>query len=245
MVAEMTAAGENVLGKLVPAKLSSLRSIMAKEFPFACLKEANSKFLSEVRAVTINPAAGSTGVNAQVVNIREIVRDELAALVENLLQIEVWITLSIPKISDGNNYGVEVQEHICKLVVAKKDAAKTLLDGMNTYNTERAGLWEKAVFPVTEKKSGSKGHKKATGGEKNTDEHTESEDVATAHSRVCDDAVAAIAWLDAQEYFKMKMLVTESWKTYATILDQLSKNIDKVKDPRGEGSGGGDSISMF
>ena len=39
---------------------------------------------------------------------------------ETLQNLEIWLSLSIPTISDGNNFGVEIQEHICKLIIEKK-----------------------------------------------------------------------------------------------------------------------------
>ena len=61
----------------------------------------------------------------------------------------MWLSLSIPAVSDGNNFGVEVQEHICKMVIAKKEATKAQLDGLNKYFTDRSDLWGKAVFPAS------------------------------------------------------------------------------------------------
>jgi len=86
--------------------------------------------------------------------------------------------LSVPMVADGNNFGVEIQEYMVKTLREKKDALKALFDGLNKYSTERGDLWGKAIFPVTEKRSSSKGVKKSSGGEKDSNETTESEDVS-------------------------------------------------------------------
>jgi len=245
LMEEIEMAANAVLAEKFPTKIRSLREVLMTQFTLGSLGDANKAFLDQVKAVTSNPSASETQVNSQVTNLRQIVREELAELVESLMALEVWVSLSVPAVSDGNNFGVEVQEFICKEIVTKKEGIKTAMDGLGSYHSERAGLWEKAVFPVLEKKSASKGVKKSSGGEKNTNETTESEDVAISHNLVSMDSIAAIAWLDTQQYFKLKTLLSEALKVYAVILDGLTKNMEKVKDPRGEGDGRGGGISMF
>ena len=168
-------------------------------------------------------------------------------LVETLQSLEVWLSLSIPAVSDGNNFGVEIQEHICKLITEKKAAVKTLFDGLNEYSTKRSDLWGKAIFPVVETKKASKGSNKSTGGEKGDTQGTsESEDVSTAYNMVLSDAVVAIAGLDTQQYFTCKMTFQEIWKIYAVIHDQVTKNMEKLTNPRNDGgASSGGNISMF
>jgi len=235
----------NIVNQELPAKICGLRELaMHQELKFK-LGDVNQQFSAELLKHTSNPDCNETWENPVVKTWRESVREELSTLIESLLAIEVWISMKIPAISDGNNFGVEVQEHMVKFIQGKKEACVGLLDGLLAYSTERAGLWDKAVFPSVAKRSSSKGTKKCTGGEKETNEETESSDVATSFNVVSKDAIAAIAWLDAQHLFKLRLYVTEIFKAYATVYDQLIKNMTKVMDPRGEADGRGGGISMF
>merc|ERR1712166_34397 len=226
-------------------KLTSLRTLMTTEFTFATLADANAAFYAEVEAKCKEASPTETGVNVTLSKLTNVVRDELATLVDALRQLEVWVSLLIPGVADGNNFGVEVQEMVVKMIKERKEAVKALVEGLNKYSSERGDLWGESVFPVSTKKSASKGAKKSAGGEKDTSETTESEDVATSYPMVCSDAVVAIAGHDTQHYFHLRSTVQEVWKTYAIVYDQLTKNLEKIQDPRGEAGGGGGGMSMF
>jgi len=237
---------ETVLESEMPTKINSLMVTQQELFTYASLEAANDAFLEAAKAKTMQASPTETDTNPVVYKATVKAREELAALVETLLQLETWLTLSIPTVSDGNNFGVEIQEFVVKMLIAKKDAAKALLDGLNGYHTARADMWGKAVFPVSVKKTSSQGEKSSSGGEKDTNEKSTSKDEATSHSMVHTDALVAIAGLDTQHYFNLKMIFNEMFKTYAVVHDSIKKNMQKLKNPRGEESrGGGGGISMF
>ena len=52
-------------------------------------------------------------------------------------------------ISDGNNFGVEIQEFAVKTLAEKKKATKDLFDGLNAYSTARGDLWGKVSSLLT------------------------------------------------------------------------------------------------
>jgi len=243
----METKAAETLDSTIPAKLESLMAQTATLFTYGTLAEANTAFLNAVKAKTAEASPAETDLNPVVCSAVVAARDELATLVESLLTIEAWLALAVPTISDGNNFGVEIQEHICKVIADKKKACSDLFDSLNGYNKERGDLWSKAIFPVVNTKKSSKGSNKATGGEKgDTAGTSESEDVSTAYNMVVTDAVVAIAGHDTQHYFKLKMMFQEIWKTYAVVLDAVTKNMDKLKNPRNDAGGNaGGNISMF
>merc|ERR1711904_235943 len=122
-------------------------------FTFPSLEDAHVAFLESAKAKTTQASPQETDYNPVVYKATMKAREELAALVETLLEVEAWLSLSIPAVSDGNNFGVEIQEHMLKMLVAKKDSTKAMLDGLNKYFTDRGDLWGKAIFPVQVKKS--------------------------------------------------------------------------------------------
>jgi hypothetical protein len=50
------------------------------------------------------------------------------------------VKLNVPRISDGNNFGVEVQEQIMDLLDSTENSGYAVLDGFNVYHLSRAQL---------------------------------------------------------------------------------------------------------
>jgi proteasome activator subunit 3 (PA28 gamma) len=70
---------------------------------------------------------------------------------EKLNSIKVWITLSIPKVEDGNNFGVSVQEEVLGEVVKCEGDIVSYLDQINRYFVTRAKMASKvAKYPMIE-----------------------------------------------------------------------------------------------
>eukprot|EP00657_Telonema_sp_P-1_P009051 TRINITY_DN3230_c0_g1_i4.p1 TRINITY_DN3230_c0_g1~~TRINITY_DN3230_c0_g1_i4.p1 ORF type:complete len:256 (-),score=139.84 TRINITY_DN3230_c0_g1_i4:115-882(-) len=172
-----TTSAMNLVSNEIPNKLAHLEQALASKFAMS-LDEADAAFRQAVTAKVSENEPTNTGTNDTVMALSAFVRNELAAQVDALRALEIWVMLSVPQISDGNNFGVEIQEHICKRISEAKTAAKTTLDSLKTYSSERAGAWEKAVFPLTTKKTSTDDTKKTSGGEKPEDTTTHSESVA-------------------------------------------------------------------
>merc|ERR1712093_137691 len=156
--------------------------------------------------------------------------------------MELWIHMSVPSIADGNNFGVEVQEHICKRITESKDAISALLDATVAYSKDRADAWGKPIFRQTTKCSGSEQNKKATGGEKDVNETSQTENKETSTHMVVSDAVEHLVTLDATHYYKLQSMCQEIFKTYAITHDMIAKNLAKLEDPRGDKD---NQMSMF
>merc|ERR1712166_160912 len=167
-------------------------------------------------------------------------RAEITAKIAEIM--ELWVHLSVPAISDGNNFGVEIQEHICKRITELKTSSKAIVDGLAAYNKDRADAWGKAIFRQTTKTSGSQDTKKATGGEKDVNESSQSEKVDTSMHMVSSDAVEYLVAYDVAAYFNLRSNCQDLFKTYAIALDMITKNLTKIEDPRGDGD---NQMSMF
>merc|ERR1712166_581600 len=142
----------------------------------------------------------------------------------------------------GTNFGVEIQEHICKRITELKTSSKAIVDGLAAYNKDRADAWGKAIFRQTTKTSGSQDTKKATGGEKDVNESSQSEKVDTSMHMVSSDAVEYLVAYDVAAYFNLRSNCQDLFKTYAIALDMITKNLTKIEDPRGDGD---NQMSMF
>merc|ERR1711991_413481 len=54
--------------------------------------------------------------------------------------LKLWIQLNIPKIEDGNNFGVTVQEEIVTELASKENHAFNIMEEMMKYYNERARI---------------------------------------------------------------------------------------------------------
>jgi len=78
--------------------------------------------------------------NKLIVESIEILRAELLAMVSNVDTVKLWIQLNIPRIEDGNNFGVSVQEDMVSELSRAEDNAFSLLETMTKYYVARAKL---------------------------------------------------------------------------------------------------------
>merc|ERR1712093_240976 len=156
-------------------------------------------------------------------------------MTDALRTLETWLHLSVPQVSDGNNFGVEVVEYAAKRITDAKSATKAQLDEVKKYSQDRAGAWEKAVFPQSKKKT--------SGGEKDENTTSASESVNTSINMVVTDAVEFIIAVDTMHYLAMRANVLELLKTCTITADLIQKNLARIQDPRGDKEASG--MSMF
>ncbi|CAI9608177.1 unnamed protein product [Staurois parvus] len=76
--------------------------------------------------------------------ILNVVLPEIRTLREGCALIITWIHHVIPKIEDGNDFGVSVQEKVLERVTAIKTKVETSQTNINKYFTERGDAVAKA-----------------------------------------------------------------------------------------------------
>ncbi|KAM9332499.1 proteasome activator complex subunit 2 [Pholidichthys leucotaenia] len=90
------------------------------------------------------PKCGFIKGNEKILTALNLVKPEIVDLREAIITVTCWIQLLIPKIEDGNDFGVVIQEHILERI----NAVKTKVDGfhlnLNKYFTERGDAVAKA-----------------------------------------------------------------------------------------------------
>jgi len=202
------------------------------------------KSVGEMRAAfaaSLDTAEGS--VNAEVAELILKTQDELLVSMDDLAAIARWINLSVPECEDGNNFGVEVQGHVLKVVTEKSAKLKTALDGLKEYHTQRAGAMDKLVSAVSKKTSSSTSESVATGGKEEdagpkTSKSSSKEESATETRAVADHHAYAVA-LDVHWWFHVKSVIVTMMDVLAVVGDTVEKNKSKVQDPKGGRGGGG------
>ncbi|XP_020651680.2 proteasome activator complex subunit 3 isoform X2 [Pogona vitticeps] len=86
--------------------------------------------------------------NQQLVDIIEKVKPEIRLLIEKCNTVKMWVQLLIPRIEDGNNFGVSIQEETVAELRTVESEAASYLDQISRYYITRAKLVSKiAKYP--------------------------------------------------------------------------------------------------
>uniref|UniRef100_A0A452DW54 Proteasome activator complex subunit 3 n=1 Tax=Capra hircus TaxID=9925 RepID=A0A452DW54_CAPHI len=105
---------------------------------------------SEAIGVFVMPN-GMLKSNQQLVDIIEKVKPEIRLLIEKCNTVKMWVQLLIPRIEDGNNFGVSIQEETVAELRTVESEAASYLDQISRYYITRAKLVSKiAKYPHVE-----------------------------------------------------------------------------------------------
>jgi len=83
--------------------------------------------------------------NAVMNKLVGILQKEILEMSEMINSLSIWVRLNVPRMADGNNFGVEVQEEISKVLESTEEAGYEVLDSFASYNQARAGLVAKLL----------------------------------------------------------------------------------------------------
>ena len=78
--------------------------------------------------------------NRAVIESIEVLRAELLEMVDTAGKVKLWIQLNIPRIEDGNNFGVGVQEDTMGELTRAEENSYAQLESITKYFIERAKL---------------------------------------------------------------------------------------------------------
>ncbi|KAM7390123.1 hypothetical protein PAMA_008337 [Pampus argenteus] len=145
------------------------------------------------------PKCGFIKGNEKIMMLLERVKPEIVALRETIITVSCWIQHLIPKIEDGNDFGVAIQEKILERITAVKTKVDSFQTNINKYFSERGDAVGKA----------------------SKDTH-----VMDYRSLVHDK--------DEAIFSEIRVIVLDIRGFYAELYDIISKNIEKVTNPKGE-----------
>lgn len=204
----------------------------------------NPKFLfksmpSEV-AKAFGPYAASGKSNAVVDEVYGVVSDELSRTISLLRDLERWIVLLVPKVEDGNNFGVEVQGAIYGKMNEYRSKLESKLEAMPDYYKDRSGAMEKISGKVNNEKvttsTASKDAKDENGEKKNSESNAESIVTKTTETSVAapsPDAVQHVVMLDGKWHGIFSRDLELIGQVLFGVYHHLSLNWEKVTLPRG------------
>jgi hypothetical protein len=103
----------------------------------------------ETAGGVVTASTVSVPCNRVIMVALDMLRTELLELIEQLNTVKMWIQLNIPRIEDGNNFGVNVQEETVAELGRAEEAAFSAFENMTKYHITRAKLVCKCVkYPL-------------------------------------------------------------------------------------------------
>ncbi|MES1920048.1 hypothetical protein MHBO_001774, partial [Bonamia ostreae] len=80
------------------------------------------------------------GCNTWISRLVKDLKSECLFFIKMVGSLKLWIQLNIPKIEDGNNFGVTIQEEIVTELASKENHAFNIMEEMMKYYSERARI---------------------------------------------------------------------------------------------------------
>lgn len=95
--------------------------------------------------------SGTVNCNEPICELIKVVKPVIRGLVEDSNLLKMWISFMIPKIEDGNNFGVSVQEDTLAEIQSVESEAAAFFDQISRYFISRAKIVSKvAKYPHIE-----------------------------------------------------------------------------------------------
>lgn len=95
--------------------------------------------------------SGTVNCNGPICELIKVVKPVIRGLVEDSNLLKMWISFMIPKIEDGNNFGVSVQEDTLAEIQSVESEAAAFFDQISRYFISRAKIVSKvAKYPHIE-----------------------------------------------------------------------------------------------
>lgn len=92
--------------------------------------------------------SGTVKCNMPICDIIKLVKPIIRSLVEDSNLLKMWISFMIPKIEDGNNFGVSIQEDTLAEIQSVESEAAAFFDQISRYFISRAKVVSKvAKYP--------------------------------------------------------------------------------------------------
>lgn len=124
--------------------LSTLQAPLDIPIPDPPSEEEQMETDGEEQKKKTPPICGFIVANERIAKLLGLVKPEIYAFRETMINVDCWIHYLIPKIEDGNDFGVAIQEKILERIGAVQKKMEELLPAINKYLSERGDAVTKA-----------------------------------------------------------------------------------------------------
>jgi len=126
-----------------PSKVLKLEGLEPENIEIANTQGAKKRKLDEDNDTTMK--APRVPCNKVILELLAIIKREILELIEMINTVKIWIQLNIPRIEDGNNFGVSIQEETVSELSRAEDSGFAVLESMTKYFVTRAKLVTKVI----------------------------------------------------------------------------------------------------
>lgn len=126
-----------------------------------------------------------------------MLKNETIEIIDSYNTVKIWIQLNIPRIQDGNNFGVSIQASVVSDLHKAENSGLLFYENISKYFEGRAKITTK------------------------TEKHPNNQDYQQALNHLDEKK-----WINTWIYF------VDLRSSYAIIYDLISKNIEKILQPR-------------
>ena len=229
-----------------PEKCKAYQALMKELFPHPSLSAVSSQY-ADPALITKN-----AGLDATIAKTL----DALNEISTNLVALEKYITLNIPQMEDGNNFGVTVQMSAQQHLTQVQDDLVKDMEDLLKYKASRADALEKCKMPsssttvsTTVSESQSKGKTTKDGDQESNDHKTAKESKTTETGQTESPEIMlrgeAVQAVDVMYYGRAKAALRYGLLGYMNVLNFFDLNQDKIDKPKGSRGSSGAYSSMY
>jgi len=218
------------------AMVEEMQNLYSELFHYDKLSVASDDF-KEFATVATNEKA-ARAVTATL--------DQVSTQTTLLNKLDYFITLHIPTIEDGGNFGVGVQLDLVKKLSELKESANKSTEALLGYENARAEALSKLNLPSSTSNITKSTSATTTDGkkeEKVCESQEEKQSSSSTSGPAYESRLAAVVAVDTLYFSKSSAILSQSITSLIGVMDFIDKNKEKLVEPKG--NSGGSNFSMY
>lgn len=198
------------------------------------------------KAYSASLSTSPDAINTPLVSALSNYKDLLSQTIDNILLLERFITLHVPQMEDGNNFGVTVQMTVAKALRETREALLKKMDTLLAYYSSRADAVDKLSLEKktsTTSTSSSKTESSKEDEKKESSSNSTDEKVVSVQDKGFPFRLMALVALDVHTFMSAKCGLVDCFNDFLMVMDNVEKNKTKLTSPKG--FGGSNSMGMY